>query len=101
MAEYQIDDVEGLFLLQSALESFDQMRRAEKELADVAELKLTDRYGQTRNHPASIVARDSKNQMLNCLKALKLDGEEGQSKSKGTIGRPTQAATRIKAKRAS
>ena len=100
-SEYVIDDSEGRFLLQSALESFDLMRRAEKEISESGALMQTDRYGQIRNHPASIVARDSRNQMLNALKALKLDGEENQSKPKGVIGRPTEASRRNKAKRTS
>jgi hypothetical protein len=59
--EFCIDDAAGLLLLQTALESFD----------------VKDRFGQKRQHPATLVLRDSRNLMLRSLKALNLDVAPG------------------------
>lgn len=98
MAEYEIDDIEGLFLLQSALESLDAMRNAEKELKAAGELKLTDKYGVSKGHPASNVARDCRNAMHNAIARLKLDSEDGDARPKKKIGRPTEASRRNNAR---
>src|SRR5215813_420981 len=70
--EFQVDDSAGVLLLQSALESFDDMRRAQAILAKEG-MTIVDRWGQQKQHPATLVLRDSRNLMLRCLKQLNLD----------------------------
>ena len=72
--EYAVDDVGGRLILQTALESFDRMRRAQKLLKSDKEVIL-DRFGQKKAHPATIIERDAKSAMLNALRMLNLDLE--------------------------
>jgi P27 family predicted phage terminase small subunit len=74
--EFCIDDAAGLLLLQTALESFDDMRNAQAVLAKDGAI-VKDRFGQKRQHPATLVLRDSRNLMLRSLKALNLDVAPG------------------------
>jgi phage terminase small subunit len=69
---FEVDDPAGFLLLGSALEAFDDMRKAQAIL-DKDGLTLTDRWGQQKQHPATLVLRDSRNLMLRSLKALNLD----------------------------
>ncbi len=74
MAEYAISDPGGRLLLATGLEAFDRMREAQKAIkADGATVQ--DRFGQPKAHPLLTVERDSRAQMLMCLKALNLDLE--------------------------
>ena len=70
--EYAISDEAGLLLLQTALEAFDRMRQAQNRL-DAEGLTLTDRFGQQKPHPLTVVERDSRGQMLSSLRQLNLD----------------------------
>lgn len=70
--EFEVDDPAGFLLLGSAMEAFDDMRKAQVIL-DRDGLTLADRWGQQRQHPATLVLRDSRNLMLRSLKALNLD----------------------------
>src|SRR5215472_14872296 len=70
--EFQVDDAAGWLLLQSALEAFDDMRRAQA-IIDREGMTIADRWGQQKQHPATLVLRDSRNLMLRCLKQLNLD----------------------------
>jgi P27 family predicted phage terminase small subunit len=78
VADYEVDDQAGFLLLQSALEAFDDMRKAQA-LVRVEGITLKDRWGQQKQHPATLVLRDSRNLMLRCLKALNLDIQPGES----------------------
>lgn len=71
-SEYDIGDTVGRLLLQTALESFDRVRQAQKILARDG-LVVKDRFGQPRQHPASLAERDAKLQMLRALHALNLE----------------------------
>lgn len=71
---YQIEDVAGKLLLQSAMESFDRMRDAQVMIKKHGVVYL-DRYQQPKPNPACSVERDQRSQMLACLKALNLDIE--------------------------
>jgi P27 family predicted phage terminase small subunit len=73
-AEYAIADNAGLLLLQSAMESFDSMREAQKAV-DKHGVTYLDRYQQPKANPACAVVRDSRAQMLAALKQLNLDIE--------------------------
>jgi P27 family predicted phage terminase small subunit len=77
----------ALLLLESALESFDRMREAQHILATEGTM-LTDRFGQRKAHPATLVERDAKMVMLRMLKATGVDLEP----LAGRVGRPSGAA---------
>jgi P27 family predicted phage terminase small subunit len=81
--DFNIADAAGLLLLRSGLEAFDRMRQAQAQLARDG-LTVADRFGQQKQHPCSLIERDSRAQMLACLRALKLDDE-----APGPVGRPT------------
>jgi len=69
---FVVDDPAGYLLLGTALESFDDMRKAQAVLEKEG-MTIKDRWGQQRQHPATLVLRDSRNLMLRSLKALNLD----------------------------
>ena len=62
-------DTPALLLLESALESFDRMRQAQRKLRKEG-TQIKDRFGQVKQHPAILTERDSKSLMLRQLKAL-------------------------------
>lgn len=70
---WALDD-SALLLLESGLESFDRMRGAQKILKKEG-ITTVDRYGQTKQHPATITENNAKMMMLRTLKALNLDLE--------------------------
>lgn len=70
--EYAVDDAAGLLLLEEAMRAFDDTRKAQAILEREG-MTLKDRFGQQRQHPASLTLRDSRNLMLRSLKALNLD----------------------------
>ncbi|MQA88727.1 MAG: hypothetical protein GEU90_00635 [Gemmatimonas sp.] len=72
--EYALDDPAGLLLLQTALEAFDRMRGAQ-ELIQSEGATVTDRFGQPKPHPATVIERDSRAGMMAALRALNLDIE--------------------------
>ena len=81
--EYQIVDSGGLLILQSLLESFDDMRIAQGILK-VEGLTIIDRFGQKKPHPLNNVVRDCRAQVFQGSKALNLDVQPLLD----TIGRP-------------
>ena len=83
IAEYAIEDEAGYLMLQTSLEAFDKMRKAQAVIADDG-LVVIDRFGQKKAHPLTAVERDSRAQMLAALKALNLDVKPLQD----TPGRP-------------
>src|SRR5687768_5906218 len=72
--EYGITDSGGLLILSAACEAFDRMRAAQK-LIQGEGMTTTDRFGQSKPHPAVVIERDSRGQMLSALKQLNLDVE--------------------------
>jgi P27 family predicted phage terminase small subunit len=72
--EYGITDPGGLLILRSGLEAFDRMREAQQILSAEG-MTTTDRFGQPKAHPLTIVERDSRAAMLAALKQLNLDIE--------------------------
>src|SRR5690242_19455860 len=72
--EYQIIDKGGLIILTAACEAFDRMREA-RALVESEGLTVADRFGQQKPHPAAIIERDMRTQMLAALKQLNLDLE--------------------------
>jgi P27 family predicted phage terminase small subunit len=80
--EYEMDDQAGLLLLRTAMEAFDDMRKAQAIL-DRDGLVIEDRFGQKRAHPLSATLRDSRTAMMRALKSLNLD-----IVPPGPVGRP-------------
>lgn len=78
---FQIDDPAGLLLLESAMKAFDDMQRAQS-IVDREGPIIRDRWGQQKQHPATLVLRDSRNLMLRSLKALNLDVAPGSPLAK-------------------
>ena len=72
--EYGIEDAGGCLLLQTALESLDRLREAQKSIAKDGAV-TTDRFGQQKAHPLLAAERDARAQMLMALKQLNLDVE--------------------------
>lgn len=83
-ADYDIDDSAGLLVLQTAAEQFDAMRAAERIVARDGPV-IRDRFGQKKQHPATLVARDARMGMLRCIRQLGLDLEPLH----GRPGRPS------------
>jgi P27 family predicted phage terminase small subunit len=79
---FEIDDNAGALILTTAMEALDRLRQAQK-LIDREGITTTDRFGQVKQHPATMVERDSRTALLRSLKALNLDIE-----APGEIGRP-------------
>jgi P27 family predicted phage terminase small subunit len=73
VSEYDLDDA-SLLILESALESFDRMRQAQALLKKEG-IVVKDRFGQPKQHPATLIERDSKAMLLRQVKALGLDLE--------------------------
>src|SRR5688572_11777686 len=79
---WELDD-SALLILQSGLECLDRMREAQ-EILKKEGCVIDDRFGQKKQHPATIIERDAKAQMIRALKALNLDLEP----LRDAIGRP-------------
>lgn len=71
--EWELEEP-ALLILESALEAFDRMRQAQAILQEEG-IVVTDRFGQPKQHPATLVERDAKATLLRCLKSLNLDIE--------------------------
>jgi phage terminase small subunit len=72
--EFSIDDPGGLLVLTSAAEAFDRTKQAEA-MVKAEGITTIDRFGQAKTHPAVIIERDSRAQMLAALRDLHLDLE--------------------------
>jgi len=70
-SEWILDDP-GLLTLQSGLEAFDRMVEAQEILRQDGPV-VSDRFGQRKQHPATLIERDSRSAMLSALKQLHLD----------------------------
>ena len=70
VSEWELDDP-ALLMLSSALESLDRMREAQVIIKKEG-IVIKDRFGQDKQHPATLIERDAKNTMLRGLKALNL-----------------------------
>ena len=71
-AEYLIDDAGGLSILRLHCEALMTARMAETILAAEG-MTLLDRFGSPKAHPAAVILRDARSQMLASLRALNLD----------------------------
>ena len=73
--DYAIADSGGLALVRVACESFARAEEARQILAQDGAI-VRDRFGQAKTHPACLVERDSRTQLISALRALKLSPEE-------------------------
>jgi P27 family predicted phage terminase small subunit len=67
---WQLDDA-GFLILQSGLECLMRVREAQAILLKEG-IVVTDRFGQLKAHPATVVERDCKAGLLKALRALNL-----------------------------
>lgn len=82
-AEFPIDDAAGVMLLTQACEALDRLREAQGILHREG-VVIADRFGQPRQHPATLVERDARNALTKCIRMLDLDIEvPGPRKGKG------------------
>ena len=73
--DYVLDDSGAQTLLRALCEALDRCEQARRRIRkDGAYLR--DRFGQMRPHPAVAVERDSRNQILAAIKALRLEPED-------------------------
>lgn len=79
---WDLDDP-SLLVLESGLECLDRMRQAQKLIKKDGPV-VTDRFGQKKQHPATLIERDAKAGLLRHLARLGLDLEPIRE----TIGRP-------------
>jgi P27 family predicted phage terminase small subunit len=70
-SDFVIDDEAGKLILQSALEAFDRVQEARALLAKEGSV-TRDRWGQAKQHPASLVEASARAQMHSALRLLKL-----------------------------
>jgi P27 family predicted phage terminase small subunit len=73
VSEWHLDDP-ALLLLESALECFDRMREAQR-IISAEGVVISDRFGQKKQHPATLIERDAKSTMARLLDQLHLDLE--------------------------
>ena len=82
IAEYDGWGVAELSILCSALEAYDRMKQAQRELGKT--LITKDKYNVVRVHPCVAVERDSRQAYLRALKQLGIGGVPG------AVGRPSE-----------
>lgn len=73
VTEFDLDSA-ALLILQAALEAFDRMVEAQEAIRRDGAI-IRDRFDIPKQHPATLVERDSRTAMLSALKALHLDLE--------------------------
>ena len=69
--QYQIDDAPGLALLQALCEARDRCDQAREQIL-VDGAVVTDRFGQRKVHPAVLIERDARAQVIAAIRALRL-----------------------------
>lgn len=74
-ADFVLDDEAAQLILQSALEAYDRVQEARAILARDGSV-MTDRWGQARQHPASLVEASARAQMHAALRLLRLAPSE-------------------------
>jgi hypothetical protein len=70
--EWAIKDAAGLTTLMVAMQCLDRMHEAQEIIAKEGIL-AHDRFGQARQHPASVVEKEARSGLLAALKHLNLD----------------------------
>lgn len=70
--EFVFETPDAFLILETAMECFDRQRAA-REIIDKEGPIILDRFGQKKQHPATIVERDAKMAMLRAFRQLGLD----------------------------
>jgi P27 family predicted phage terminase small subunit len=70
-ADFVLDDEAALLILQSALEAYDRVQEARQILAAEGGV-VKDRWGQSKQHPASLVEASARAQLYAGLRLLRL-----------------------------
>ncbi|WP_028321265.1 P27 family phage terminase small subunit [Desulfatiglans anilini] len=73
-AEYNLGDAEAQLLMASMTRTFDQLRRAERQV-ETDGMTQIDRFGKIIAHPLLSVIRDCRASILQYLKHLGLEAE--------------------------
>jgi P27 family predicted phage terminase small subunit len=71
-ADYALDDAAGALLLRNLCEAVDRLAEARSILKKEGVI-VRDRWGLPKQHPATLIERDARNQILASLKAMKLE----------------------------
>jgi hypothetical protein len=72
--DYQITDPSGLLILGQAHEAVGRLREAQAILAAEGCI-VRDRFNQPKQHPATLIERDSRSALLQAIASLHLDLE--------------------------
>jgi len=70
--EYDIVDTTGLTYLSTGWRHYDRMEEARVAIAKEGAV-ITDRFGQKKPHPSTLIERDASAAMLRAFRALNLD----------------------------
>ena len=81
--EYEIDDSQGLELLNEYARSWDEAQEARAYIAKHGAVVINETTGVHRANPACSILKEATSRMLRCLQQLQLDVEPA-----GPIGRP-------------
>ena len=87
--EFEIRDEAGLLLLETAMRAYDRAETA-RSLLERDGVTISDRWGQTKVHPAAAIERDARSGLLAALRALNLDVEPLRDRA----GRPPASTFR-------
>jgi hypothetical protein len=81
--DYLIDDPAGQLILRQAREALGRLREAQ-EIIKIEGCVIRDRFRQPKQHPATLIERDSRSALLQAIASLHLDIEP----LKDMAGRP-------------
>jgi P27 family predicted phage terminase small subunit len=81
--EYSITDGQGILLLNTLFEAWDQMQEAQKKLKKDGFILENPSTGYQRAHPAAGILKDARQAYMKALSMLNLDVEDS-----GPVGRP-------------
>lgn len=68
---------DALLILEAAMQAFDRWVEA-RDIVTLEGITLEDRFGQVKQHPATLIERDARGAMLQGLKQLGLQAEAPQ-----------------------
>jgi P27 family predicted phage terminase small subunit len=71
-SEFTIDDSAGLLLLQNVCEAYDRLQDA-RAIIKREGLTVTDRFGQSKQHPAILTEAGARQQLYSGIRALRLE----------------------------
>jgi hypothetical protein len=72
--DYRIDDPAGILILGQGREALGRLREAQAILS-IEGCVIRDRFNQPKQHPATLIERDSRSALLQAIASLHLDLE--------------------------